>query len=262
MSKLFLPWRGWVVVTGSLAAALYLSVAVGTKPFHPNLECRGCHLAGQGVTAQSAHQLTSSQEALCGQCHRSALKLSHPSGFSPASEVSREYPLDWKGDLTCSTCHDIHQGKPGLLRGNLSGKAFCLSCHAQGFFDQMADSGISIQRRGHLAASSNPIIRELDTYSVQCLDCHMGSGDGPRVNIDQRGLLRHAGGSVNHPVGVDYPRAGRNGVYRPAAQLRAGINLPQGKVSCVSCHIGYSKKHGALVIKNDRSALCMECHTI
>ncbi|MDH5181100.1 MAG: cytochrome c3 family protein [Gammaproteobacteria bacterium] len=223
-----LSLQGWLLLTGIVAAAVSISVATGNRPFHPNLECISCHLAGAGVDKANAHQLTTSQEVLCGQCHRGALELSHPSGFAPNGSVSEAYPLDWKGDMTCSTCHDIHQGKPGLIRGTLSGKAFCLSCHDQKFFDQMADSGGSIQRRGHLSVAANPVMRDLDTFSIQCLECHMASGDAPKVNINERGVLRHAGGSVNHPVGVNYARAEQNGVYRPTSQLRAGIKLPQG----------------------------------
>lgn len=254
-----LSWGGTIV--GVLLAIFYFSNAIGTKPFHPNLECVGCHLAGQGTNAANAMQLTSSQEALCGQCHRGALELSHPSGFRPGRPLPAVYPLDWKGDMTCSSCHSIHAGKAGLIRGDKTGKQFCLSCHDANFFAQMADRGVSVQRLGHLSVKASELSRELDPYSVQCLECHMGNGDAPRVNVDAQGVLRHSGG-VNHPIGSNYERAARSGSYKPFSKLRNGIKLPNGKVSCVSCHVGYSKKHGALVMSNDRSALCMECHDI
>ena len=246
---------------GALLVTLYLSNAIGNKPFHPNLECAACHLAGQGTNKTNAAQLTSSQQALCGQCHRGALELSHPSGFRPARRLPAAYPLDWKGDMTCSSCHNIHQGKAGLLRGNRQGKALCLSCHNESFFVQMADKGISLQRLGHLSAKLNELERELDTYSIKCLDCHISNGDAPNVKVDVRGVLRHSGG-INHPIGTNYAHARRAGGYKAFSQLRNGIKLPQGKVSCVSCHVGYSKKHGALVMSNDRSALCLECHDL
>jgi len=254
-----LSWAG--AVTSVFIATLYFSNAVGTKPFHPNLECAGCHLAGQGTTRLNASQLTTSQEALCGQCHRGALELSHPSGFRPNRKLPASYPLDWKGDMTCSSCHNIHEGKAGLIRGDKTGKAMCLSCHQNSFFVEMADRGISLQRIGHLSAKTSQLKRELDAYSVQCLDCHMGNGDGPRINVDTRGVMRHSGG-VNHPIGSNYEKASRTGLYKAYSQLRNGINLPGGKVSCVSCHVGYSKKHGALVMSNKGSALCLECHDL
>ena len=254
-----LSWTG--AVSGIMLALLYFSNVTGTKPFHPNLECAGCHLAGQGTTKANAGKLTSGQEALCGQCHRGALELSHPSGFRPGRKIPASYPLDWKGDMTCSSCHNIHDGKPGLIRGEKSGKEFCLNCHKNSFFTAMADKGVSLQRVGHLAAASNKLRRELDAYSIQCMDCHMSSGDAPRINVDSRGIMRHSGG-MNHPIGANYEKAGQGGLYKAYSKLRKGINLPDGKVSCVSCHVGYSKKHGALVMSNKGSALCLECHDL
>jgi len=254
-----LSWTG--AVASILVATLYFTNAVGTKPFHPNLACISCHLAGQGTTKANAAQLTTGQEALCGQCHRGALELSHPSGFRPKRNLPAAYPLDWKGDMTCSSCHNVHEGKAGLIRGDKIGKEMCLSCHDSSFFVQMADKGVSLHQIGHLSAKTSQLKRELDPYSIQCLDCHMSSGDAPQVQVDSQGVLRHSGG-VNHPVGSDYEKASRSGVYKSISQLRNGINLPGGKVSCVSCHIGYSKKHGALVMSNTGSALCLECHDI
>lgn len=257
-SPLF-TWAG--VVTGVIVATLLLGKAAGNRPFHPNLECAGCHLAGQGTTEINAAQLTASQEVLCGQCHRGALELSHPTGFRPARLLPADYPLDWKGDMTCGSCHDIHQGKAGLVRGDKTGKALCLSCHEERFFVQMADKGVSLQRLGHLSAKANPLKRELDPYSIQCLDCHVSSGDAPRVRVDSGGVLRHTGG-VNHPIGIDYEKASRSGLYKAFSRLHNDIKLPDGKVSCVSCHAGYSKQHGALVMSNRGSALCLECHDL
>lgn len=252
-------WIG--AIMSVLITVLYLGNADGTRPFHPKLECAGCHLAGQDTNLANAAQLTSSEEALCGRCHRNALEFSHPSGFTPARKLPATYPLDWKGDMTCSSCHNIHQGRAGLLRGEKHGQELCLTCHSNHFFAQMADKGISLQRLGHLSARLTELERDIDPYSVQCLGCHINSGDAPNVNIDRRGVLRHSGG-VNHPIGSNYERARRSGGYRPFSQLQNTIKLPQGKVGCVSCHVGYSKRHGALVMSNQRSALCLECHDL
>lgn len=252
-------WSGAIVSV--LVASLVFGYAIGNRPFHPNLECAGCHLAGQGTTIQNASQLTSSQEALCGQCHRGAIELSHPSGFRPTRKLPASFPVDWKGDMTCSSCHHIHKETPGLLRGDKQGKDLCMTCHESSFFAQMADKGVSLQRMGHLSASVKEMERELDPYSLKCIECHMSNGDAPQVNVDSRGLLRHTGG-INHPIGSNYEKASRSGLYKAFSQLNAGIKLPKGRVSCVSCHLGYNKKHGALVMSNKGSALCLECHDL
>jgi predicted CXXCH cytochrome family protein len=67
---------------------------------------------------------------------------------------------------------------------------------------------------------------------------------------------------MNHPIARNYTNASRFGGFRPQAMLSKHILLPNGQISCVSCHLGYSKDHGKLVISNQRSALCMECHDL
>ena len=253
---------GWLGTGASvLLASLYFGHAVGNRPFHPNLDCVACHLAGQGTNTSNAAQLTTSQEALCGQCHRGALELSHPSGFQPKRKLPANYPLDWKGDMTCSSCHDIHEDKVGLIRGDKTGKAFCSSCHDERFFSEMVDNGVSLHRFGHLAVKPSELDRELDALSIQCLECHITDGDAPRVKVDSRGVIRHSGG-VNHPIGIRYEKLTQSGMYKSSSQLHGNIKLPEGKVSCVSCHVAYNKKHGALVMSNERSALCLECHDL
>lgn len=254
-------WRS-LLVLALAGGTIIFGHATSTRDFHPqHTDCQSCHLAAD-VTRENAKQLVDSQEKLCGRCHANALQVSHPSGFTPQQKIPAQYPLDWKGDVTCSTCHDVHGQTQGLLRGNKSGRAFCLSCHSESFFAGMADRGTSIQLSGHLARSDAPVSIDLDPFSRQCLSCHADRGDSLNIYVDQRGIVRHSGGSGNHPIGMRYDEAKGVGLYRRAADLPAAILLPEGKVSCVSCHVGYSKKHGALVITNKHSALCMECHDI
>ena len=103
-----------------------VSNALKTRDFHPqNSACTNCHISST-ITNENAHQLVANQEGLCGNCHANALKVSHPSGFVPNRSLPKTYPVDWKGDVTCSTCHQIHGKEHGLLRGNQSGREFCL----------------------------------------------------------------------------------------------------------------------------------------
>ena len=48
-----------------------------------------------------------------------------------------EFPLDWKGDMTCSTCHNVHASDPVKLRVKRQGKALCQSCHDPDFFARL-----------------------------------------------------------------------------------------------------------------------------
>jgi len=206
-----------------------------------------------------ASKVVASQEKLCGTCHPRSVQVSHPSGFAPKRRPPAEYPLDWKGDLTCSTCHLPHGTEPGLLRGAKRGRELCLSCHGAAFFRDMKDQGMSMELSGHLNPGVELRNIELDPYSLQCLQCHETKGNPSAVRVDRRGILRHASGSANHPIGRSYRAAERFGGYRTEIMLSKRIFLPDGKISCVSCHQGYSKDHGKLVITRD---LCMECHNL
>jgi predicted CXXCH cytochrome family protein len=42
--------------------------------------------------------------------------------------------------------------------------------------------------------------------------------------------------------------------------LRKEVKLYEGKIGCGSCHNIYSKEKYMLVISNDSSVLCLECH--
>lgn len=241
---------------------LYAMLAAKGRQHLATSDCGSCHLAGKNVSPQQAGMLVASQEALCAKCHPNTLKISHPSGFTPSTKPPANYPLDWKGDLTCSTCHDVHDDGPGLLREAKVGKELCLSCHDARFFQKMRDGGASTMA-GHLSGSFDIHATTLDAYSRQCMECHERNGD-PRLaaSINRNGVLRHASNSVNHPIGVDYQKATAFGGYRARAVVERKILLPNGQVGCVSSHLGYSKDHGKLVSGTARSTLCFECHDL
>jgi predicted CXXCH cytochrome family protein len=244
-----------------LVGATWLYAVGVTSAQHPvNEACVSCHLYGNNTTVANASKLIASQEQLCGHCHANALTMSHPSGFTPASgrkPIPAVYPLDWKGDLTCSTCHEVHSGLPGKLRGAARGPALCLSCHDQKFFDAMIDGGESMVLSGHLGIQNANTWQNLDPYSVQCMDCHISRGD---VAVDTSMIARH--GSQNHPVGRKYSEAAKFGGLKPEAQVSSKIPLPNGMVSCVSCHETYTRNHGKVLTSGATTTLCFECHDI
>lgn len=224
--------------------------------------CASCHLAGAGTTASNASLLVASQEQLCGGCHANAMQMSHPSGLTvrPGKPIPAAYPLDWKGDLTCSTCHEVHSEHsdlPGRLRGIARGRDMCVSCHDQAFFNNMPDGGASLIQSGHLSMPDAQNWANLDTYSVQCMECHSTKGD---VSVDSKHIMRHA--EKNHPIGVSYAAAELYGGYIPASKLSKNIHLPGGLMSCVSCHQAYTKNHGKIVTTTSGTDLCFECHNL
>lgn len=232
--------------------------AGGTHP--ANMACSECHLAKGEITPSNAKTLIAGQEELCKSCHQNAITASHPTGIKPLTETPEKFPLDWKGDMTCSTCHNIHGQQPGLPRVDVYGKDLCLSCHDENFFTSMKDEGMSIIVSGHLDARQ-PLAGNIDTFSIQCMTCHESLSDDLAVGISGN-VIRHNSGRSNHPVGMNYQTSMTYGGYRSVAQIPKEVVLPNGKVSCISCHHGYSDNHGKLVMDNKGSKLCFSCHDI
>jgi predicted CXXCH cytochrome family protein len=255
----------WCASAILVCSATWLFAGFGGKPHLADQACGNCHLvAGKEVDPAQAKRLIASQETLCGVCHKNVKRMSHPTGFVPNGKLPAGFPVDWKQDMTCSTCHDVHATNPGLLRGDRRGMDLCLSCHDNQFFDSMKDAGVSLQQSGHAIADIARLdnITDIDPLSLQCIGCHNGQVEPGGVRIGRNGLVRHSSGAANHPIGIPYPTSAGKREFRPKMTLSSAIWLPNGMLSCVSCHQPYKKQHGQLVVPNDRSSLCVQCHIL
>jgi len=253
----------WPLVgLAGLGAVVWLYAQLNGTPHLMDKTCSNCHLAGQTVSPAQAGRLIGSQELLCGICHKDVKRMSHPSGFAPRTKPPADLPLDWKGDMTCSTCHVVHGSSPGLMRGERRGKTLCLACHDAAFFTAMADGGVSLQQSGHAIADMSQLsaMADVDALSLQCLGCHNTAGDARGVQVTLDGIVRHNSGGANHPIGIAYPMMSSS--FKPRSLLSTAIWLPGGKLSCVSCHEPYKKEHGKLVVTNSASLLCTQCHSL
>jgi predicted CXXCH cytochrome family protein len=241
--------------------ALHLTAEVRAAEMHPaDTNCGDCHLAQGAIEPANAKVLVASQEELCSGCHQNALTASHPTGIKPSSSVPEVFPLDSKGNLTCSTCHRVHDDSPVKLRVQQAGRALCESCHAPEFFTRMKDGGSSVMHFGHLDARAS-LSGNMDNFSIQCMTCHELLTGDPQVSVNGR-VMQHDGTQVSHPVGMRYADSVSFGGYRPVTGLQRAIQLPDGKVSCISCHQGYSERHGGLVVENVGDQLCFSCHAL
>ncbi|NDY41415.1 hypothetical protein G3N55_00925 [Dissulfurirhabdus thermomarina] len=244
------------------------------NPHEGSMDCRTCHITrpepgGPNLFARDI-------EALCRGCHPDVrLGRTHPVAVAPTFALPADLPLDWKGEMTCTTCHFMHLDtrRPaggtagGLLRRATRGRRFCLECHGRagglpGRRGHSLAAGKAHEARGfRVTAPGSP----LDRASAACLTCHDGSisPDTGNVRIGS-GIWRHGpppGRSVSHPVGVDYrPGRRRAAALRPRAALPAYIRLPGGRVECLTCHDLYSRNDHLLVVSNERSRLCLTCH--
>ncbi len=232
---------------------------------HLGPRCAACHIAGDRVTPDNAGRLKASQERLCGACHEGAKQASHPTGFVPGRALSAHTPVDWKGEMTCSTCHNVHRTGGESIRGAVAtgefgaGSALCSACHSQAFFARMLDRGESLLRSAHLDARANRSDGEIDVYSQHCLDCHPDQLSLPGAAIRVAFTASNGTGMTNHPIGMTYIHGNPMLGLRAPAAFPAEILLPNGKVSCLSCHEGYSARHGAMVMERPTD-LCLACH--
>ncbi|MFI4939959.1 MAG: cytochrome c3 family protein [Burkholderiales bacterium] len=253
----------WFAAAFLLCTVTWIFAGFGGAPHLSGVACNNCHLSGKGVDPTQAGRLIASQEVLCGVCHKNVKRMSHPTGFTPTRALPAAYPLDWKKDMTCSTCHDVHGTEPGLIRGDKRGKDLCLVCHDPAFFDNMKDAGISLQQSGHALVDMKQMQKNtnIDALSLQCMGCHNNQVDAG-VTVSQKGIVRHSSGAANHPIGSDYQIASMNRGFHAKGALPKEIWLPNGKLSCVSCHQAYTQQHGQLVLPNDHSSLCAQCHDL
>ncbi len=254
-------------------AGTFLNAGKGSAPLL-DAPCDNCHLAGDLTDKDNAYLLARDEPQLCEVCHPDATRASHPVGVQTNLSIPVALPLDWKNELTCSTCHITHPEAPqinhattpghGQLRVNTRGAAFCTYCHAQDFFDRMADGGGSLLVSGHLDGGSSLEELGVDPFSLQCMTCHDDKGDtiGAPVRVGRGNIVRHSSGNTNHPIGTDYRQAANFGGYRPIEQLAPNIELPNDQLSCISCHRGYSSNHGALITARQGSDLCFQCHDL
>ena len=204
--------------------------------------------------------------------------VNHPVNVVPSAAI--RVPSDWPvapdGSITCTTCHQTLPALNGTaevrLRGSASGRpsspAFCANCHGHTSGRSATSMHWSAMGRAHVKSEPGRSIGggSMDRQSLQCLSCHDGvsatethggvawSGFGAGMMGDRQG---------SHSVGTAYGQKGlsRRGVaLKPANTLPPEVRLPEGKVSCVSCHNLFERSENHLSVPIERSALCFSCH--
>jgi predicted CXXCH cytochrome family protein len=200
---------------------------------------------------------------ICARCHPDAATLSHPIGTPVTGTIPPEFPLDWKDETTCTTCHFFHnEQNVYFLRSDKAGKEFCLLCHPMEFFTQMKDAGESLVE-AHLISGLEAAVELgfIDPVSLECLGCHDGvTASEVKISVSATGYLQHESAS-SHPIGTDYAEyANIDTSVTPIDELPKEVLLVDGKVGCPTCHESYKEVHGALVITKQGSKLCFTCH--
>ena len=153
-----------------------------------------------------------------------------------------------EGGYLCDQCHrQVSGSTPGQSYGHFSGKAHYGS--------------INPESRSMMSATSSG--EDIDEESRTCVSCH----EDVTVTVpgfNETGAVKAARWSKmkDHPIGMDYSRVAMRDFteyhYPPREAER--IRMFDGKVGCGSCHSIYSGVEKLLVVHNDRSYLCRQCH--
>ncbi len=199
----------------------------------------------------------------------------HPVGVVATESVvvPAHWPLDRRGAITCLTCHTKIPEKKGVFDAKLRetgtpGAEFCTKCHdttLSGSVRSIHWLAVGIAHVPDDDRSSRGGGRALDASTRQCLSCHDGATATESKNLTTwSGTKGYVGDKRrDHPVGVRYDRMSRPkdaSPLRPASLVPAHVLLPDGRVSCISCHDLYAATPSLLSVPVQDSKLCLTCH--
>jgi predicted CXXCH cytochrome family protein len=280
----------WIV---GVVVAIFLSANTASAqnrerevPLHHfQLSCDSCHQqSSESLVRPEAepNNLKDSVNRLCAspECHDFDPVLSHPLGVAVESGVPATMPLDSNSRVTCLTCHSNSQTSDSSNYADLgldrslrrpSGMQFCAECHLKMGGSRSQQSHWQFSARAHLGSAETqtqqmqefePLTHQIDTESRACLSCH----DDITVTIPSHnetiGRKRARWKRMSdHPIGMNYEHVAARQIRRyilPLADHR--LRLFSGKVGCGSCHSPYSPLDKNLIMRNQKSALCRQCH--
>lgn len=208
----------------------------------------------------------------------------HPVNVVPSStvEVPADWPLGFGGTITCLTCHrrmpsqggsspflrDFDEGATDRLVAETDSVGFCVKCHGASTERSAASMHWMAVGVAHVKTERTHARRRtglLDNDSRRCMGCHDGVSANETANTTawNRGPGSLGDRRRNHPVGVPYRDRSRQKSairLRPTSLLPAKVRLPDGQVSCVSCHDLYASGRHRLTVPIEGSALCFSCH--
>ena len=211
------------------------------------IQCASCHSgAEQHVDDPSVEnignpskQFSSVTQKICSQCHQPHIQAGVV-GFDP----------HLKQDISCTDCHNIHDGHAGQLIDDEAG--FCGNCHV----------AVVNQFRGR---SNHP----LTDQAVTCLSCHNVAGSND-VNLGHGGGANcyqchpeHSGPYLyEHQATSSFATegAGCTGCHQPHGSANERLLNQPGDGLCRQCHGVpplHAAKHGGI---GTRFA-CIECHS-
>jgi DmsE family decaheme c-type cytochrome len=132
-----------------------------------------------------------------------------------------------KQGLDCADCHSVH--KPAAATRSLKQRNsdLCLSCH-------------TLQK----TQFSKPFHHRVPEKGMECTDCHQ-----PHSGLDRR-LMRTSLAGEEICVRCHTEKQGPFVFEHPALNLRG----------CAGCHEPHGSNNTKMLVRNNVSSLCLECH--
>jgi DmsE family decaheme c-type cytochrome len=160
--------------------------------------CTDCHSVHQPQSAKSQLK-TAAEPETCYRCHSGMRSLALRTSHHPVRE----------GLMTCSSCHNVHDGtKPKLIRADWTNE-LCYQCHTE--------------KRG-------PFLWEHAPVRENCLNCHNphGSNHDKMLVSQQPWLCQRCHLNTRHP-GTLYSNIN-------AAGSSAAVSNRAAEHACKNCH--------------------------
>lgn len=252
--------KRWIItaIIVTVIAAMVYSLTGEPHEFLSG-DCVMCHVDEKNDPMNIKISISSQ----CETCHNDMKEtMSHPVDMYPILTIPEDMRLI-DGMFTCVTCHYAHLKKRKefvkrhlFLRRQIRGPFFCNICHDL--------DGKGHIRLGNVHTGTYTVENEtnaIDRMSLECIECHDRQFMEP-LDFIGSGSWEHSSKN-SHPIGVSYDKASmkKRNDYRNRGMLSKEIRFFDGKIGCGTCHNIYSKIKNMLVMDNQGSRLCLECHS-
>ena len=186
-----------------------------------------------------------------------ALAASHPGIVDPAS-LPKSVPLDSKGELQCTTCHNAHESRrPRFLRMDNAGGALCQMCHRPPYWNLSAHAISPATWKG-IGTRPWPADAAPSVGANACRNCHRthSAGHGARLlnwaQEPENCNVCHGGSVAQKNIAAEFANAAKMSRHpiEAAQWTHDPVESPAGMprhVACADCHNPHAASNKAAV---------------
>lgn len=240
---------------------------------HPESHCLQCH---DPHDTSHGPFLRDSASLLCLRCHNElgggVAAGMHPLGPThhaiPAALIDTAMqPAGPAGELTCITCHSMHDANyPNLLRMSAESNALCLACHREQLEAKSP--------RGHLSRHGQLPVLDADQKAflakwgaptgpngaLLCISCHRVHGGAPGASLLAIGARSDDTCLACHPQMLEVVGSPHDlRTSHPLTENTKGVMVLAGG-ACSACHLAHGSARPPAASPGDPAGACASCH--